>query len=63
VLEDTDSPSNLAATGQNDVLVRLRAEPGERNPNQVRGSGCGPPLTTCACMRRMPWPARSTCAG
>lgn len=27
VLEDTDSPSNLAATGQNDVLVRLRAEP------------------------------------
>ncbi len=31
VLEDTDSPSNLAATGQNDVLVRLRLEPGERN--------------------------------
>jgi aspartate-semialdehyde dehydrogenase len=29
VLEDTDSPSNLAATGQNDVLVRLRAEPEE----------------------------------
>lgn len=27
VLEDTDSPSNLAATGQNDLLVRLRAEP------------------------------------
>ena len=26
VMEDTDSPSNLAATGQNDVLVRLRAE-------------------------------------
>lgn len=26
VLEDTDSPSNLAATGQNDVLVRLRAD-------------------------------------
>lgn len=26
VLEDTDSPSNLAATGQSDVLVRLRAE-------------------------------------
>jgi aspartate-semialdehyde dehydrogenase len=25
VMEDTDSPSNLAATGQNDVLVRLRA--------------------------------------
>jgi aspartate-semialdehyde dehydrogenase len=32
VLEDTDSPSNLAATGQNDVLVRLRIEPGVRNP-------------------------------
>lgn len=28
VLEDTDSPSNLAATGQNDVLVRMRAESG-----------------------------------
>jgi aspartate-semialdehyde dehydrogenase len=27
VMEDTDSPSNLAATGQNDVLIRLRAEP------------------------------------
>lgn len=26
VLEDTDSPSNLAATGQNEVLVRLRPE-------------------------------------
>jgi len=26
VLEETDSPSNLAATGQNDVLVRLRPE-------------------------------------
>lgn len=36
VLEETDSPSNLAATGQNDVLVRLRAEPGERNPNEAR---------------------------
>jgi aspartate-semialdehyde dehydrogenase len=36
VLEDTDSPSNLAATGQNDVLVRLRPEPGDRrNPNQT----------------------------
>ena len=32
VLEDTDSPSNLAATGQDDVLVRLRPEPGARNP-------------------------------
>lgn len=35
VLEDTDSPSNLAATGQNDVLVRLRPEQGQRNPNQA----------------------------
>ena len=36
VLEDTDSPSNLAATGQNDVLVRLRPEPGNRrNPNET----------------------------
>ena len=34
VLEDTDSPSNLAATGQNDVLVRLRLEPGARNANE-----------------------------
>ena len=31
VLEDTDSPSNLAATGQNDVLVRMRPEQGARN--------------------------------
>ncbi len=35
VLEDTDSPSNLAATGQNDVLVRLRPEQVARNPNQT----------------------------
>jgi aspartate-semialdehyde dehydrogenase len=35
VLEDTDSPSNLAATGQNDVLVRLRPEQGLRNSSQV----------------------------
>ncbi|MGB6194097.1 MAG: Asd/ArgC dimerization domain-containing protein [Terracidiphilus sp.] len=32
VLEDTDSPSNLAATGQNDVLVRLRSERNTRHP-------------------------------
>ena len=31
VLEDTDSPSNLAATGQNDVLVRMRSEQMTRN--------------------------------
>ena len=35
VLEDTDSPSNLAATGQDDVLVRVRPEPGLRNPNEI----------------------------
>ena len=35
VLEETDSPSNLAATGQNDVLVRLRLEPGARNANET----------------------------
>lgn len=34
VLEDTDSPSNLAATGQNDVLVRMRLEPGPRNAHE-----------------------------
>ena len=33
VLEDTDSPSNLAATGQNDILVRLRPESVGRNSN------------------------------
>ncbi len=31
VLEDTDSPSNLAATGQDDILVRLRPEPSAHN--------------------------------
>ena len=31
ILDDTDSPSNLAATGQNDVLLRLRPEPMGRN--------------------------------
>jgi aspartate-semialdehyde dehydrogenase len=35
VLEDTDSPSNLAATGQNDVLVRLRPEPLVRNASET----------------------------
>ena len=35
VLEDTDSPSNLAATGQNDVLVRLRPELGARNATEI----------------------------
>jgi aspartate-semialdehyde dehydrogenase len=35
VLEDTDSPSNLAATGQNDILVRLRPELEGRNSNQA----------------------------
>lgn len=35
VLEDTDSPSNLSATGQNDVLVRLRPEKDSRNTNET----------------------------
>ncbi len=35
VLEDTDSPSNLAATGQNDVLVRLRPVQDGRNPSEA----------------------------
>jgi aspartate-semialdehyde dehydrogenase len=35
VLEDTDSPSNLAATGQNDILVRLRPEQGGRKAGGV----------------------------
>ena len=35
VLEDTDSPSNLAATGQNDVLVRLQPIQDGRNPAQT----------------------------
>jgi aspartate-semialdehyde dehydrogenase len=35
VLEDTDSPSNLAATGQDDVQVRIRPEKTGRNPNET----------------------------
>ena len=35
ILEDTDSPSNLAATGQNDILVRLRPVLEGRNPMQT----------------------------
>jgi aspartate-semialdehyde dehydrogenase len=35
VLEDTDSPSNLAATGQDDILVRMRPEQLGRNSNQA----------------------------
>jgi aspartate-semialdehyde dehydrogenase len=35
VLEDTDSPSNLSATGQDDVLVRLRPEPNASNPSET----------------------------
>lgn len=31
ILEDTDSPSNLSVTGQDEVLVRLRPEPLGRN--------------------------------
>jgi aspartate-semialdehyde dehydrogenase len=35
IFEDTDSPSNLAATGQNDVLVRMRTVQDGRNPMQA----------------------------
>jgi aspartate-semialdehyde dehydrogenase len=35
ICEDTDSPSNLAATGQDDVLVRLRPDAGAHNPEQI----------------------------
>jgi len=35
VLEDTDSPSNLSATGQDDVLVRLHTEQGARGASEV----------------------------
>ena len=35
ILEDTDSPSNLAATGQNGLLVRVRPVPEGRNPTQT----------------------------
>lgn len=35
IMEETDSPSNLAATGQNDVLVRIRPEVSKRNPAQI----------------------------
>lgn len=36
VLEDTDSPSNLAATGQNEVLVRLRPVKDAEEPALTR---------------------------
>jgi len=35
VLDDTDSPSNLAATGLNGLLVRMRPVPEKRNPAQA----------------------------
>ncbi|HEY3625564.1 MAG TPA: Asd/ArgC dimerization domain-containing protein [Terracidiphilus sp.] len=35
VLEDADSPSNLAATGQNGILVRVRPVQDRRNPAQA----------------------------
>ena len=63
VLEDTDSPSNLAATGQNDVQVRLRPVVEGRNPSQVTRFGSGLHLTTCGYMRRTPWIARWICGG
>jgi aspartate-semialdehyde dehydrogenase len=63
VLEDTDSPSNLAATGQNDVLVRLRPERTGAIRTWLRGCGCGRLRTICGCMRRMRWSARWICGG
>ena len=52
VLEDTDSPSNLAATGQNDVLVRLRPEPVtaqcERDRRAVAVGGIRQSAALCA---------------
>ena len=68
VLEDTDSPSNLAATGQNDVLVRLRT--GAR-PTQLRAGNAplamgrfrqsAPGRAECRAMR--PGPAQAEAAG
>jgi aspartate-semialdehyde dehydrogenase len=60
VLEDTDSPSNLAATGQNDVLV---PSPAPATPPRSPASGSGPPLTTSASTPRTPSSARSTSGG
>jgi aspartate-semialdehyde dehydrogenase len=37
VLEETDSPSNLAAAGQNDVLVWLKPEPPLDRTDRLRG--------------------------
>ena len=52
VLEDTDSPSNLAATGQNDVLVRMRPELTTRNASRdfaaVAVGGGGQSAAACA---------------
>ena len=52
VLEDTDSPSNLAATGQNDVLVRLRPVLDGHNPTETSRCGYGRPRTICASTRK-----------
>jgi aspartate-semialdehyde dehydrogenase len=35
VMEDTDSPSSLSATGQSDVSIRIRPEKGTRNASQT----------------------------
>ncbi len=47
VLEDTDSPSNLAATGQNDVLVRCGPSRRRGTRLQLRVCGCGRRRTIC----------------
>ena len=64
VLEDTDSPSNLAATGQNDVLVRHSSGAGRaQSVRRQAASGCGRRRTICVSMRKMRWIARWNCAG
>ena len=63
VLEDTDSPSNLAATGQNDVLVRLRTEQDGRNPTEASRLWLWAASDNLRLTRRMPLSARWICAG
>jgi len=63
VLEDTDSPSNLAATGQNDVLVRLRPELDARNSSQISRLWLWAASDTCGYRRRTRLPAPWTSAG
>ena len=65
VLEETDSPSNLAAAGQNDVLIWLKPEPavGPRLSGRRRSSGCGLQAIICGSQLRTRWSARWICGG